>query len=152
MPQVPCKKERIRPVVTQSRKEPQVCHTDILGFIDNCMVKDHHLLVCYRFSQGVEPFSLCHQVSVSHFFPHDLKNRPEGLALCLRQPRLTTQSRYVPVLFPGFQLPGVYHLFPFSQQKIRTEFMVTNLCRCIVDYPTDLLPVCQVSITNLGLV
>ena len=55
-----------------------------------------------------------------------LKDGPQHLSLCLREPRLPAEARDIAICFPALQLPGIYDLLPLGEEEMLTELVVAE--------------------------
>src|ERR1019366_1627884 len=55
-----------------------------------------------------------------------LKDRPQNLALRLREPCLTAEADDIAIRFPVIQLPCINHLLPFSEKKMQAKFVAAH--------------------------
>ena len=55
-----------------------------------------------------------------------LEDRPQHLALRLRQPRLSAEARDIAIRLPSLQLPRIDHLLPFGQQEMQAELVAAH--------------------------
>ena len=55
-----------------------------------------------------------------------LEDRPQHLALRLRQPGLSAEPRDIAIRLPVLQLPCIDHLLPFGEKKMLAEFVAAD--------------------------
>ena len=46
------------------------------------------------------------------------------------QPGLAAEAGDIAIRLPGFQLPGIHHLFPFGEKKMQAELVPAHGLRC----------------------
>ena len=123
LPQIAGEEEAVRPVSAKGRKESQVRHTQVLRFINNNVVEDRFLALGNDRRQQTEEMGTRDQICRTEPFANTVENRPQHGALLFRQSSLPAKPPHIAVAFPGFQLPRIDDLLPFTENESQTEFV-----------------------------
>ncbi|MCY1302863.1 hypothetical protein D9M70_525460 [compost metagenome] len=133
MPQVASEEQRIRAATANCCEKPEVCHADILCFINDGVIEDHLVAPGNLRGQSREYLRHRDQVECLQLDLHAFKDAPQHLALRLREAGLSAKACYIAIRLPLLQLPGIDHLLPFGQQEMQAEFMATNDLAGLID-------------------
>lgn len=55
-----------------------------------------------------------------------LENRPKDFTLRFRESSLSPKSDNISIVFPTLQLPGIYNVVPFRQEKWKSKGVARN--------------------------
>ena len=122
-PRSPAKNSAFGRLCAERGEESQVSDAEILRLVDDREIEWRILALGDRVRQRREQAGVRDQLLRIQPGDDPLEDRPQNLALRLRQAGLPAEPGDVAIGFPGFQLPGVDQLLPFRQQKLQAEFV-----------------------------
>ena len=128
LPDISCEEEGGGAVAAERGEESQLRDTQVLGFINDRMLKRRLGGLGDMFRKPSEDCRLGEEVFGGEFLAEGGEDLPEGLAACFGESGFATQSSHIAVAFPAFDLPRIDHLFPLGPEKIWRELGGKTRC------------------------